>query len=230
MRRNTSLPGSRVTLRPLTAGDWAEWQAVRKANRSWLESWEPFTEMGTSDPVHDAEAFRVRCSAWDRQRHFDAGYGFGIFLSDKGPFVGEVSLGSLQRGPFQSANVGYWIDEAHAGQGYMPEAVAVILRYAFETINLHRVEVAVVPRNHASRRVAEKLGLREEGTSQRFLQIRGVWEDHVRYAITSEEWQERRDEIYAQVMIGGPVPPMTSAGAPTRPLRRWLSRATKGRP
>ena len=58
-------------------------------------------------------------------------------------------------------------------------------------------EAAIVPRNTASRRVAEKLGLREEGTSERFLQIRGVYEDHVRYAITVEEWHARRDEIEA---------------------------------
>jgi ribosomal-protein-alanine N-acetyltransferase len=103
----------------------------------------------------------------------------------------------VQRGPFQSANVGYWIDAHHAGQGYMPEAVAVILRFAFEDLGLHRVEAAIVPRNANSRRVAEKLGLRDEGTSVRFLQIRGMWEDHVRYGITAEEWAQRRDELEA---------------------------------
>ena len=79
----------------------------------------------------------------------------------------------------------------------MPEAVAVILRFAFDELGLHRVEAAIVPRNAKSRRVADKLGLRDEGTSQRFLQIRGTWEDHVRYAITTEEWAERRDELEA---------------------------------
>jgi [ribosomal protein S5]-alanine N-acetyltransferase len=71
----------------------------------------------------------------------------------------------------------------------------VILRYGFEELHLHRIEAAIVPRNAASRRVAYKLGLRDEGLAERFLQIRGVWEDHVRYAITSEEWDVRRDEI-----------------------------------
>jgi ribosomal-protein-alanine N-acetyltransferase len=113
----------------------------------------------------------------------------------KGPFIGEVSLGSVQRGPFQSANVGYWIDEPYAGHGYMPEAVAIVLRFAFDQLGLHRVEAAIVPRNARSRRVAEKLGMRDEGTSERFLQIRGVWEDHVRYAITAEEWAARKGEL-----------------------------------
>ena len=46
--------------------------------------------------------------------------------------------------------------------------------------------------------MVEKLGLRDEGIAVRYLEINGVWEDHVRYAITAEEWDERRDELYAR--------------------------------
>jgi ribosomal-protein-alanine N-acetyltransferase len=193
------LAGPRVELRPLKASDWDQWREVRVRSRDWLEPWEPFGEPGTADPVSDAEAFKARCGAWERQRHFDAAYGFGIFLR-KGRFIGEVSLGSVQRGPFQSASVGYWIDEAEAGRGYMPEAVMLVIRFAFEDLGLHRVEAAIVPRNKASRRVAEKIGLRDEGTSDRFLQIRGVWEDHVRYAITAEDWALRKNELEADFL------------------------------
>jgi len=201
MRRGETLSGPRVELRPLKAGDWAAWRKVRVDSRDWLEPWEPLGEPGTPDPIEDAEAFKARCGAWERQRHFDAAYGFGIFLRKGGDFLGEVSLGSVQRGPFQSANVGYWIDAQQAGKGYMPESVAVILKYAFEQLGLHRVEAAIVPRNARSRRVTEKLGMRDEGTSLRFLQIRGVWEDHVRYAITSEEWAVRKDEIFEAILV-----------------------------
>ncbi len=157
--------------------------------------WEPLPEPGSPDPAVDPDAFRARCGAWDRQRQFDAAYGFGLFVRDDNQFAGEVSLGNVQRGPFQSAFVGYWVDQDHAGNGYVPEAVVLTLRYAFDELELHRVEAAIVPRNARSRRVADKLGLREEGISERFLQIRGVWEDHVRYAITAEEWALRREEL-----------------------------------
>jgi ribosomal-protein-alanine N-acetyltransferase len=188
------LVGARVLLRPLRADDWDGWRDVRVRSRDWLEAWEPRPEPGAADPVLDREAFRSRCGAWDRQRHFDAAYGFGLFLLD-GRFAGEVSLGSVQRGPFQSAFVGYWIDEALAGRGFVPEGVVLLLRYAFESLHLHRLEAAIVPRNQPSRRVVEKLGLREEGTASRFLQIQGVYEDHVRYAITAEEWESRAAEL-----------------------------------
>ncbi len=194
--RELSLVGRRVTLRPLRSSDFAAWRAIRIRDRDWLEPWEPFPEPGSLDPVHDPAAFEARCSTWDRQRHLDTAYGFGIFLLD-GTLVGEVSIGSVLRGPFQSAFVGYWIGRDHAGQSLVPEAVVLVLRYGFEQLGLHRMEAVIVPRNAPSRRVAAKLGLRDEGTAHRFLQIRGVWEDHVRYTITAEEWRTRRAELEA---------------------------------
>jgi ribosomal-protein-alanine N-acetyltransferase len=195
------LVGPRVTLRPLRGTDFAAWREVRLANRDWLERWEPRPEPGSADPVADADAFRSRCSAWDRQRQFDAAYGFGLFRRTDDRLIGEVSLGTVHRGPFQSASIGYWIDRRHAGNGYVPEGVALIIRYGFDTLSLHRLEAAIVPRNAPSRRVVAKLGLREEGTSERFLQINGVFEDHVRYAITVEEWEARRREFEA-LLVG----------------------------
>lgn len=193
------LAGPRVLLRPLRVDDWDAWRDVRARSRDWLEAWEPRPEPGSPDPVADREAFRARCGAWDRQRHFDSAYGFGMFLHD-GRFAGEVSLGSVQRGPFQSAYVGYWIDRSFAGQGYTPEGVVLLMRYAFETLALHRLEASIVPRNQASRRVADKLGMRDEGLAVKFLQIQGVYEDHLRFALTSEEWQARGHELCAQFL------------------------------
>jgi ribosomal-protein-alanine N-acetyltransferase len=195
-RAETRLEGPRVRLRPLRPGDWDQWHDVRTRSRDWLEPWEPLPEPGSPDPSRDRDAFRARCSAWERQRQFDHAYGFGLFLiAPAETFIGEVSLGAVQRGPFQSANVGYWVDRAHAGHGYVPEGVCLILRYGFEELGLHRIEAAIVPRNRPSRRVVEKLGLRMEGTALGYLQIRGRYEDHVRYAMTAEEWADRAEEL-----------------------------------
>jgi ribosomal-protein-alanine N-acetyltransferase len=137
----------------------------------------------------DRRVFAARCGARERERQLGSGYGFGIFVG--GRFSGEINLSSVQRGPYQNAYVGYWIDEAMAGHSYTPEAFVVVCRFAFEELALHRLQASIIPRNVASRRVAEKLGLRDEGVAVRYLEINGVWEDHVRYAITSEEWVAR---------------------------------------
>jgi ribosomal-protein-alanine N-acetyltransferase len=195
----TRLLGPRVVLRPLEPADGDAWREVRRRNREWLEPWEPMPEPGSPDLLRDAGAFRSRCASAARQRHLDTAHPLGIFLHD-GALVGEINLSGIQRGPFQSAHVGYWIDQAHAGQGLVPEALVLVLRLAFEQLTLHRVEIAIVPRNRASRRVVEKLGLREEGTARDYLQIRGRWEDHVRYGVTVDEWGERRDELAARFL------------------------------
>ena len=143
--------------------------------------------------MQSRDAFAVRCGARQRERQLGTGYGYGIFVD--GHFAGEINLSIVQRGPFQSAYVGYWIDERHAGHGYMPEAVVLVLRFGFEQLGLHRLQISIIPRNTASRRVVEKLGIRDEGVAQRYLEINGVWEDHIRYAMTVEEWDQRRDQL-----------------------------------
>lgn len=189
----STLFGRRIVLRPLQATDFTAWREVRRRNTDWLTKWEPARIPGQPDVVEDRDAFGVRCSARQRERQLGTGYGFGIFVG--GDFAGEVNLSSVQRGPFQSAYIGYWIDERHAGNGYVAEALVVLARYCFEELNLHRLQIAIIPRNRASRRVVEKLQIRDEGTAVRYLEINGAWEDHVRYAITAEEWADRRDEL-----------------------------------
>jgi ribosomal-protein-alanine N-acetyltransferase len=188
------LAGLRIVLRTLRESDYEPWHEVRVRCRDWLVPWEP-RPAGAPPPTEDRASFAARCALRERERQIGSGYGFGIFVTDR--FVGELTLSSIQRGPFQSASIGYWVDQAWAGQGLVPEAVVVTLRFAFEMLGLHRVEISIIPRNTASRRVVEKLDLRLEGVSERFLEIDGEWEDHVRYAMTAEEWQQRRIPLLA---------------------------------
>ena len=183
------LLGRRIVLRPLMSSDFEGWRDVRRRCREWLVKWEPRPAPGHPDPSEDRQAFAARCGARERERQMGSGFGFGIFVD--GRVAGEINLSSIQRGPFQNSYVGYWIDEALAGNGYMPEAVVVMLRFAFEELGLHRVQIAIIPRNKPSRRVVEKLDLRNEGVAERYLEINGTWEDHMRFAMTAEEWATR---------------------------------------
>ncbi len=189
---SAELVGRRVRLRPLAVTDFAAWRDVRRRSADWLLKWEPARLDGYPDPVEDRQAFAARCGARERERQLGSGYGFGVFVG--GRLAGEMNLSGIQRGPFQNGFIGYWIDESFAGHGYTPEGCAVALRFAFESVGLHRIQISIIPRNAPSRRVAEKLRLREEGVAVRFLEINGVWEDHVCYAITAEEWWERRGD------------------------------------
>lgn len=187
------LYGRRVVLRPLVPQDFNGWADVRRRNGEWLTKWEPARLPHHPDPESNRDVFAARCGARERERLAGSQYAFGIFVD--GAFAGEININNVVRGAFQSATIGYWIDRLRAGQSLMSEAVLVVLQYAFEELHLHRMEICIIPRNGNSRRVMEKLQIREEGLAERFLEINGVWEDHVRYGITIEEWHERRDQL-----------------------------------
>jgi ribosomal-protein-alanine N-acetyltransferase len=190
--RSLELNGRRVRLATLIEADYPAWLEVRNRCRDWLVPWEPRSK-GAPLPAEDQASFSARCAMRERERQLGSGFGFGIF--HEGRFAGEVTLSSIQRGPFQNGSIGYWVDQDLAGIGLVPESVVVVLQFAFETLRLHRIEVAIIPRNSASRRVTQKLSLRNEGTALGFLEINGQWEDHVRYAMTSEEWAVRADDL-----------------------------------
>ena len=75
--------------------------------------------------------------------------------------------------------MGYKLDAALCGQGYMTEAVQKLSEIAFKELGLHRIEANIMPRNAASLRVAEKAGFYREGLALKYLNINGVWEDHI---------------------------------------------------
>lgn len=187
------LYGRRVVLRPMVPQDFTGWSEVRRRNGEWLTVWEPQRLAHHPDPETNRDVFAARCGARDRERLAGSQFAFGIFVD--GAFAGEINLNNVVRGAFQSATIGYWIDRARAGRSFMSEAVVVLMQFAFEELRLHRIEVCIIPRNTNSRRVMEKLSIREEGLAERFLEINGVWEDHVRYGFTLEEWEERRDQL-----------------------------------
>jgi ribosomal-protein-alanine N-acetyltransferase len=201
----TQLSGRRVLLRPLVLADFPAWREVRQRNREWLLRWEPKAPPGQPDDTESKPAFNARCGAREREWQLGTGYGFGIFVGNA--LAGEINLSGVQRGPFQNAYVGYWIDEAQAGNGYVPESLVTVSRFAFEDLRLHRIQVAIIPRNSASRRVAEKLELRDEGVARRYLAINGRWEDHIRYALTAEEWAERGPDLLDE-WVGAPPGPV----------------------
>lgn len=190
------LYGGRIMLRPLVPGDFSAWSEVRRHNAEWLTLWEPARQPHQPDPTTERSAFSSRCLQRDRDRTSGSAYQFGLFLDQQ--VIGEVNLNNVIRGAMQAGTIGYWVDQRAAGHGYVAEGVVLVLQYAFEQLQLHRIEICIVPRNLRSRRIVEKLAIRDEGVAERYLEIDGTWEDHVRYGITTEEWAVRSDELLSQ--------------------------------
>ncbi|MDL2327196.1 GNAT family N-acetyltransferase [Ruminococcaceae bacterium OttesenSCG-928-A11] len=102
------------------------------------------------------------------------------------PLVGMVCLSNITFGAFRSAFVSYKLDRAWTGKGLMAEALEKLIEIAFEDIGLHRLEANVMPRNTQSLALVERLGFEREGLARHYLNIQGVWEDHVHMVLLNE--------------------------------------------
>jgi ribosomal-protein-alanine N-acetyltransferase len=111
--------------------------------------------------------------------------GLLVCLRGTGAIAGTVNINSIIRGRFQCGSLGYAAFAPSAGRGYMTEGLGLVVRYAFEQLRLHRLEANIQPGNHASLRLVQRLGFRNEGSSPEMLFIDGAWRDHERWAITS---------------------------------------------
>ena len=101
--------------------------------------------------------------------------------------LGAINLRNIVRGAMQGATLGYGLAPDAIGNGYMTESAKRIVEIAFYDLELHRVEVNIMPRNSASLAVAQRAGFTREGLSPHYLQINGVWEDHIRFARIAPE-------------------------------------------
>lgn len=85
------------------------------------------------------------------------------------------------------ASLGYWMGAPFARQGYMTQALKIIIPFTFHRLEMHRIEAACLPRNTPSRGLLQKLGFVEEGLARRYLLINGVWEDHLLFGLVADD-------------------------------------------
>jgi ribosomal-protein-alanine N-acetyltransferase len=101
--------------------------------------------------------------------------------------LGIVSLSNIIYGAFLSCFLGYRMARCETCHGYMGEAVGNVIDIAFQRYGLHRIEANIMPGNHASIRLVEKLGFINEGYSSRYLKIAGCWEGHSHYVLLNDD-------------------------------------------
>ncbi len=177
-RRKIRLDTERLTLRPPIHSDFRAWSALRQESASFLQPWEPIWA-----PDHLTRRSFTNRVYW-AQRAISNGTALPLFIirrSDE-TVLGAITLDHIRRGPAQAGTTGYWIGETFARQGYMREAIAAVVHYAFTALDLSRIEAGCLPENTPSRALLESCGYKYEGVAQSYLQINGRWRNHVLYA------------------------------------------------
>lgn len=178
---------SRVTLRVLTPADASVLLDLETRNREHLligapardEAW--LTETGQRTAIVQALAER------------DAGrslpLGIGLEEDDESRLVGRLNLAGITRGAFESASLGYWVDQAVGGRGIATHAVRAAVALAFEGLRLHRLQAEVQVGNDASVRVLERCGFAEYGMAPAYLRLGGDWADCRLFQLVDAHWR-----------------------------------------
>ena len=138
-------------------------------------------------PPSDAKAFR----AYLNRIKLDNQFGFLVCRKSDNALLGVVNINEVVRGFFMSAYLGYYAFEPHHRQGFMAQGLEQVLRFAFTTLKLHRLEANIQPGNVASIALVNRCGFQKEGYSRRYLKVGGRWKDHERWAVLREFWQKQ---------------------------------------
>ena len=120
-----------------------------------------------------------------------ANCGFLVCRKGTGGLVGVINSTNIVLGPFRSGYLGYYAFSGFEGQGLMREGLRAVVRHAFGSLRLHRLEANIQPGNAESIALARSCGFSKEGFSPRYLKIGGRWRDHERWAIVASKGPTR---------------------------------------
>ena len=187
---------ARLVLRPWTVDDLeAIWPTVSDPAFPTLMSWEAHK---TKDETREwlDRASRVVSSNEE----------VSWAIEHEGKAIGAIGLHEIawQVRAFRldRAELGYWLATGHQRKGIMTEAVQAIVRFAFETIGLHKVVVTCMAENVASRRVIEKAAFRWLGRAEDDVWRDGKWHAHLIYELTAPEWPD----VHTTMRVQRPKP------------------------
>ncbi|MCX4553938.1 GNAT family N-acetyltransferase [Streptomyces sp. NBC_01267] len=170
--------GARVGIRLFSYEDAEEFTGLARESRSLHHPW--------LFPPEDTEGFLLYAR---RLIEDPAKAGFLVCAREGDPagrIAGFININNIVEGAFLSGTLGYGAFAHAAGRGLMAEGLALVTRYAFGPLGLHRLEANIQPANEGSLALVRRAGFRLEGYSPDFLLIDGAWRDHQRWAITAE--------------------------------------------
>lgn len=107
-----------------------------------------------------------------------------------GDIIGIFNLSQIFYHNFQNTILGCYANVDYAGKGYMREGLLLTVAHAFFEIKLHRIEANIICNNKRSLNFFSNFGFRHEGMSKNYLYVNGEWQDHEKYAITFEDWED----------------------------------------
>ncbi len=179
------LSGERIFLRPPKRRDALKWQKLRLASKKFLVPWEPTWDVYSCN----RRAYMRFLKNSTYLANLDRAYSFLIFKNDSKVLIGGINVGNVRRGVSQSATIGYWVGKNYARNGYMNEALNILIPSLFVDLRLNRIEAATLEENTPSRSLLKKIGFKKEGILRQYIKINGKWRDHIMYSLLSDDYK-----------------------------------------
>jgi ribosomal-protein-alanine N-acetyltransferase len=186
LKRNFSpimLRTKRLKLRELTIDDIDNVHTLHS-----LPETDEFNTLGIPESIQTTEKI---LNEWISQQKQEPriSYIFGIDKTDDNHFIGLIAL-NLGKVNYRTGEVWFKIHKDHWRKGYTTEALACLLDFGFNNLNLHRIEAGCAVENIASSKTLEKAGFTREGMKRKKLPIRGEWKDNYFYGILEEDFNK----------------------------------------
>lgn len=175
IRNHVVLNGKNIILKLLTP-EYAEDMCIYYVNnKERLKEFEPTR----SEDFYTEGAQRNILIEGYKQYLNGTSIAFGIFKDRE--LIGRIQCSNIVDGIFKNGIVGYSIDKSQEGKGYMKESLQLFIKYAFEEMELHRLEASVLVDNEKSKGVLKACKFKELGLNEKYLYINGKWRDHITY-------------------------------------------------
>ena len=178
-----TIPTERLRLRWLTSSDVPSLAAIfgdPEVCRYWSRP--ALSDLAAAEGLHDEI---MRCFA---ARSL---FQWGIAERETNLVLGTCTLAALSP-EHRRAELGFALARAAWGRGYIAEALPALLAFAFEKLDLHRIEADVDPRNERSIRALERLGFEREGHLRERYHVNGELQDAVLYGLLRSDWTRRQ--------------------------------------
>lgn len=178
-----TMQGSVVTLRQLRLSDARSLFAMLTTEE---------VSRFISPPPTTVEGFE-RFIAWTlRMRDLGSYACFAVTVGDSDTAIGIFQMRELEPG-FATAEWGFAIGSAFWGTGVFADGAGLLVRFAFETIGVHRLEARASIKNGRGNGALRKIGAVQEGVLRRSFLKNGEYHDQVLWTILDEDWAAATD-------------------------------------
>ncbi|SHG77362.1 GNAT family N-acetyltransferase [Ferrimonas marina] len=160
----------------------ADFQRLRLSNLGYLSQWLMWVPVCVSR--NDFQSY-----VDESVRGYGRGESMNCAILYRGEVVGAAAFNQIHRQTGR-VEIGYWLDEGHQGRGIITRCVQFLIDYAFEQLNMEKVEIRAAVDNRPSRNVAERLGMNLEGVQTRAECVGDRVLDHAIYGLLRSDYHK----------------------------------------